>query len=114
MANEPKKTRRVDAEGAEAIRVGHVYKEDGGDKEVIPFKVEFARSQVRFAPVASGKEDIMRSSDFLDRFKYMGQYSSRAEGETAANTRASRSESATRRVSRDAGAVTTEADDKDK
>lgn len=111
MANSETKT-QIAEEGAEMIRVGHVYKEDGTDREVSPFFVDLPNSQVRFAPIGSGREDMMRTSDFLGRFKYQGEFSSRAENQTAANTRPSESEDATRRVSRDAGAVTTEADDK--
>jgi len=97
--------RSIPAEGEEMIRVGHVYKEDSSDKEVIPFNVDFGSATVNFAPVASGQEDIMRTSDFLNRFKYQGLYSSRAENQK------STSESASRRVSRDAGTVRTTRDD---
>lgn len=93
-------------EGADLVREGHVYKEDSGTKEVIPFFVDFARSTVRFAPVgvASGREDEMRTSDFLNRFTYVGQHSSLAEPQTEKKD-TPEGESTARRVSRDAGTV---------
>lgn len=67
-------------EGQEAIVVGHVYREkNGGGLEVIPFFVDFAAAQVRFAPVGRATEDLMRTSDFLGRFEYLGPVASVAE-----------------------------------
>jgi len=100
MAN---RQRDIPAEGAEMIRVGQVYKEDGGTREVIPFNVDFGSSTVQFAPVRSGREDRMRTSDFLNRFTYQGVYASTAEKQEEDS--AAKSESTARRVSRDAGTV---------
>lgn len=66
-------------EGQEAIIVGDVYKEDGTDREVIPFFVDFAAARVRIAPVGRASEDIMRTSDFINRFNHVGPVSSLAE-----------------------------------
>ena len=102
MAN---RERNVAEEGSEMIRVGHVYKEDNGNAEVIPFHVDFGSSTVLFAPVGSGREDRMRTSDFLNRYSYQGVYSSLAEEQTEKDAPAPASESTARRVSRDAGTV---------
>lgn len=97
----------IPAEGALTIIVGDVYKEDGGNKEVIPFNVDFGSSTVQFAPVRSGREDRMRTSDFLNRFKHQGSYSETAESQEKAP-----GESTARKVSRDAGTVSESKDKK--
>lgn len=66
-------------EGQQNIIVGHVYKENNSAQEVIPFFVDVASAQVRFAPVGRSTEDTMRTSDFLNRFTYAGPVSERAE-----------------------------------
>ena len=66
-------------EGQDSIIVGHVYKEDNGLEEVIPYFVDFAAAKVNFAPVGRSREDQMRTSDFLNRFKYVGPNPSTSE-----------------------------------
>jgi hypothetical protein len=66
-------------EGQGNIVVGHVYKEDSSEQEVIPYFVDFAAARVNFAGVGRSNEDQMRTSDFLNRFKYVGPVSSGAE-----------------------------------
>ncbi len=66
-------------EGQDNIVVGHVYKEDSSEAEVIPYFVDFAAARVNFAGVGRSNEDQMRTSDFLNRFKYVGPVSSGAE-----------------------------------
>lgn len=66
-------------EGQDSIVVGHVYKEENGLQEVIPYFVDFAAAKVNFAPVGRSAEDIMRTSDFLNRFKYVGPQPSTSE-----------------------------------
>jgi hypothetical protein len=85
MANKP---RNLAEEGQEAIRTGHVYKEDNDGMEVIPFHVDLGTAQVRFAPVGRSSEDLMRTSDFLNRFTYVGPQSSLAEKQTSTSTAA--------------------------
>lgn len=70
-------------EGQDNIVTGHVYKEDNGDLEVVPFFVDLHSAHVRFAPVGRAAEDNMRTSDFLNRFKYVGPVSSMAEKQVA-------------------------------
>lgn len=66
-------------EGQKNIVVGHVYKEDNSDQEVIPYFVDVAAARVNFAGVGRSNEEQMRTSDFLNRFTYVGQVSSGAE-----------------------------------
>lgn len=64
------------------IIVGGVYEPKDGGREVIPFFLDFANSSVQFAPVASGQEDRMSTTEFLKEYKYFGPMSSRAEEQT--------------------------------
>lgn len=73
------KKRNLAEEGQDNIVVGHVYKEDNGDQEVIPYFVDFASARVNFAGVGRSNEDQMRTSDFLNRFTHVGPVSERAE-----------------------------------
>ncbi len=73
------KKRDLAQEGQDNIVVGHVYKEDAGEQEVIPYFVDFAAARVNFAQVGRSNEDQMRTSDFLNRFTYVGPVSSQAE-----------------------------------
>ena len=65
------KTTQIAEEGQEMVEVGAVYKEKDGKQEVTPFFVDRATARVRFSPVGprSGREDDMRTSDFLNRFE---------------------------------------------
>ena len=66
-------------EGQNNIVVGHVNKEDSGDAEVIPYFVDVAAARVNLAGVGRSNEDQMRTSDFLNRYKYVGPVASIAE-----------------------------------
>lgn len=65
--------------GDETVIVGHVYVENDGNVEVIPFHVDFGSSTVSFAQVGRSSEEKMLSSDFLKVYKYAGQFSSLSE-----------------------------------
>lgn len=78
--------RQLPAEGQENIVVGHVYKEDNSDAEVIPYFVDIAAARVNFAGVGRSNEELMRTSDFLNRFTYVGPVSSQAEKQASNET----------------------------
>lgn len=67
-------------EGQDMVTVGAVYKQKEGDAEVMPWHVDFTTARVRFSPVGigSGREDEMRTSDFLNTYE-MVEKSSLAE-----------------------------------
>lgn len=58
-------------EGQDFVETGAIYKEKNGDREVVPFYVDFANALVRFAPLGRSSEDQMRSSDFLNTYEKM-------------------------------------------
>lgn len=89
------KKRNLAEEGQDNIVVGHVYKEDNSEVEVIPYFVDFAAARVNFAGVGRSNEDQMRTSDFLNRFKYVGPVSSQAEKQVS-NEAALKAKEATR------------------
>ncbi len=106
------KNRNVKEEGQEEIVVGHVYKEDNGGQEVIPYHVDFSSARVNFAPVGRSSEDQMRTSDFLNRFSYVGEVSSMAEKQVAKTTPAKAETVAARKASTEKTASSREANDR--
>lgn len=106
--NETPAARRTSAlpeEGQDNIVVGHVYKEDGSDAEVIPYFVDFGSARVNFAGVGRSNEDQMRTSDFLNRFKYVGPVSSQAEEQVSNEDALKAKEAAARKADTDAAAA---------
>lgn len=70
---------QLSEEGQENIIVGDVYKEDGTEREVIPYFVDLTGASVNFSDVGRSNEDRMRTSDFLNRFKHQGTSSMSGE-----------------------------------
>lgn len=103
MAKEDTKT-TLPEEGQKNIVVGHVYKEDNSDSEVIPYFVDVAAARVNFAGVGRSNEDQMRTSDFLNRFTHVGPVSSIAEKQVS-NEEALKQNEAARKAEADRAAA---------
>lgn len=106
------KKRNLAEEGQDNITTGHVYKEDNSSTEVIPYYVDFANATVNFAPVGRATEDRMRTSDFLNRFTYVGPVSSMAEEQVSNEDREKAILVAQRKEASDAKASTREASER--
>lgn len=92
-------------EGQQNIVVGHVYKEDNSEAEVIPYFIDFAAARVNFSGVGRSNEEQMRTSDFLNRYKYVGPVASIAE-EQVSNEDALKQNEAARKAEADRAAAT--------
>lgn len=72
-------TSNIPEEGQLEIAVGHVYREKNADSnagaaaEVIPYNVDFGSAHVNFSNVGRSNEELMRTSDFLNRFEHVGE-----------------------------------------
>ncbi len=77
------------------IVIGHVYKANTSEQEVIPYFVDFAGGRVNFSGVGKSNEDQASTSDFLSRFEYVGPVSTRAEKQVS-NDAALKQKEATR------------------
>lgn len=77
MANKTK------ADTSDNIVVKHVYASKADETEVIPYFVDFAAGRVKFAPVGRSSEDELATSEFLERFTYVGPVSKIAEKQKA-------------------------------
>lgn len=97
--------RTLPEEGQKNIVVGHVYKESNSDAEVIPYFVDVASARVNFAGVGRSNEEQMRTSDFLNRYDYVGEVSSIAEKQVS-NEVALKQNEAARKAEADRAAAT--------
>jgi hypothetical protein len=71
MANIDDKSVKLDPK-ADFVMEGHVYTQNDGDREVIPYYVDTPGNVVQFSDVGRGNEDRMKIADFLKAFTDTG------------------------------------------